>query len=278
MKKKFLAMVLASVMCLSLCACGSKEETSNTSNAVVENESVAKAETVESTQAPVETVEQTTEVVTEEAQTVVETETATAESTEPVEEVVPTWFEEHGLTLTPAGAFSFNTMSFIQYNSGRIEEQGTFEVLATVTFEETTDGVDEGYKVVKVTAVYDKSNVPGEEAGKYSWIWSSTAFDKYTGTVFKVEGVETNAENPTSLSENNQTIVVGDITYNVSATHYGKSTEQTFTEILTFVVPVDYDGIVFGVGYCDTTMEYVEVETHDLEVSFGKEMYYFGIN
>ncbi|MBQ7945040.1 MAG: hypothetical protein IJ326_13400 [Lachnospiraceae bacterium] len=276
MKNKILSIALTTALCLTLCACGSKEEASNT---VVENESVAKTEavvevktSVENTEAPIETVEQTTE----EAQTVVETETATAESTEPVEEVVPTWFDEHGLTLTPAGAFSFNTMSAVADDNGNPKDYELFNVPANMTIDVVTEGVEEGYKNIIYTVFYDKSNMP-EGTG---WLWNSTLIDGYTGVTLDIGDTYVDSETTTAINEHYQTITFDGVDYNVGATQSTEYGETTLTQVFTVKVPVDYDGVTLAIGYSDATsyMSEVEAETYDKDYLFDKETCYFGIN
>lgn len=224
MKKNLLKILLcASMLTVTIVGCGSSTE------ATIENDTVTLAEEEPAEEPTEEIAEETTEEPAEES----------AEAEEPMEEPAKDWFGEHGLVITPQGDFTFTTMGCDDsYNDVK-----PFEVKANAAVSETTDGVEDGYKKVTMVWNIDASAVDG--TGYNHW---ESAFDRYTGISFEADS---SVMEGTYHWEGFFTIVNGDESYDVSIATEVISDYPKSTDTLTVTCPVDYDGVVFQIGYWD---------------------------
>ncbi len=192
----------------------------------------------EETKESEEETEEKTEEVTEEE---------TEEETEK-EEATTDWFDENGLVLSdPADSFSFKTM----INDGE-EDTEEVEVSSKVTITESTENqnLQDGYKTVTATFVYDISKSDGERG-----IIADGAFDRYTGTYFGFENDQPEAE------DDNKADIDGYVRITNGSDHYDvliKTDQEVNAPIIkktiTVVCPTDYDGTVFYTGYDSLTL------------------------
>ena len=179
---------------------------------------------------------------------------------EPEEEPAKDWFGEQGLVITPQGSFTFTTRA---YNESRIDTD-TFEVNAYATISESTKGVEEGYK--EVTIVWDMDFSATDEFGQW---YSALAFDRYTGTAFAFDSeTQLTVDGETSIREGFVTIVNGDESYDVSILSENTGYFPNIFKIITVTCPVDYDGVVFYIGYWDR-----EMNTASAELNFTERLY-----
>lgn len=189
------------------------------------------------------------------------------------------WFSEHGLVITPQGDFTYNAMA---YDSDRNDLE-LFPVYANAVITETTDGVEDGYKQVRivfekdVSAIYDVENESGHR------VWYS-AFDRYTGISFAFDSTgATLAVGDTFYNEGFVTITNGDESYNVAISIESENNHPYYTEIATVTCPVDYDGVVFYIGPSDSEkkeanskIDYsARLYTIDELPYYGDEYYFF---
>lgn len=273
MKKKMVTLVAMGV-CMSLCACGGKAETSTTTPSTP----VATDVVVEETSV----VEETTTV----EETITVEETTTEEETTTVEEVQLTFFEENGLVATPAGDFTFKTQSYAKDADGNITEYAIIDVPSNVTYTSSTENVPEGFERKTLTVVFDKSNV------MTGWHWATAVFDRYTGATLSLGDTVVDNANVSELQEIGETIVYDGVEYTVTATKTTERGEGTLTQIYEIVAPVEYDGGILKVGYNDeelikaseaksaeetateeATAEVEEIDTY--EVREGYDSFYF---
>lgn len=238
--------------------------------------------------------EQPAEEVTDESveesveETAEETEEEPVEETaeEPEEEPAKDWFEEHELVITPQGDFTFTTMAYGLDSNDNKEDVGTYEVIADAVIMETTDGVEDGYKEVTMVCNRDGSGCEdvyrnaGYDYGGF-WSWSS-AFDRYTGTSFEFDSSITyTSAGETSQKEGFVTIVNGDESYDVSISFETVNNWPDITRTITVTCPVDYDGVVFQIGYNDQEKIAEEIDftarlyTIDELPHYGDGYYYF---
>lgn len=208
-----------------------------------------------------------------------ETSEPPAEEPEPEPEPVKTWFEEQGLTITPQGDFTYLTGA-INING---EKVGAYEVKANAVITETTDGVEPGYKKVSIVCTNDIGgyvNVPNA-IGYYIW---RTAFDRYTGIAFEFDSSTSYTDfGETSQKEGFITIVNGDESYDVSIAFEWTNNNPIMIGTTTVTCPVDYDGVVFQVGYSDAKLvdENSQIDyrarlyTLDELPFYGDNYYYF---
>lgn len=201
-----------------------------------------------------------------------------AEDSESKTEDTVSWFESQGLTITPQGEFTYTTMS-VDLDDNDSE---TFDVLTKVVITETTDGVEDGYK--KVTAVFTEDVSASPEASYWNYI---SAFDRYTGTSFEFDTETAYTESEDTIAkEDFVTISNGDKSYDVSIKFEGVNFFPDMEETVTVICPVDYDGTVFQIGYCDSK----QIEEQDkIDLSerlytidefpyYGEGYYYFSYN
>lgn len=197
----------------------------------------------------------------------------------PVEEPAKDWVEEHGLVITPQGDFSFTTMTY-DTNDKAVS---LIEVKGTAAITETTDGVEDGYKNVSVVFTTDVSGI--NEVGAYGeWHWLS-AFDRYTGTSFEFDAEQTQTEaGETTGVDGFATVVNGEESYNVAISLETVNNYPIITNTLTVTCPVDYDGVVFQIGYNDAelmesdTIDYAaRLYTIDELPYYGDGYYYFSL-
>ena len=223
--------------------------------------------TIEEDQTTKESVEESTEDITKEP---------VEESVEePVEEPAKDWFAEHGLVITPQGDFTFTTMGY----DDSWNDVDTFEVKADAVITETTDGVEDGYKAV--TMVWNIDVSASDEWGFWYWALS---FDRYTGTVFAFDSSTQYTDyGETSSREGFVTIVNGEESYDVSVIDEDVNNYPIITKTITVTCPVDYDGVVFYIGYCDSEIDaaYGAIDltarlyTLDEMPAYGDGYYYF---
>ena len=173
---------------------------------------------------------------------------------EPTPEPTPaTWFDEKGLTITPQGDFTFQTMA-VKGSSDLYE----FDVTANVSITESTEGVEEGYKTV--TAVFSE-NMGTEENFLY---WHS-AFDRYTGTSFEFDNT---ALYGNGVREGAIPIEYDGNTYDVSIEFSVEYNMPDAVHKLVITCPVDYEGTVFQCGYADR-----ETEQANLEIDLSERLH-----
>lgn len=201
-----------------------------------------------------------------------------AEDSESKTEDPISWFESQGLTITPQGEFTYMTMSVDLDDN----DAGTFDVLTKVVITETTDGVEDGYK--KVTAVFTEDVSASPEASYWNYI---SAFDRYTGTSFEFDTETAYTESEDTVAKEDFVIISnGDKSYDVSIKFEGVNFFPDMEETVTVICPVDYDGTVFQIGYCDSK----QIEEQDkIDLSerlytidefpfYGEGYYYFSYN
>lgn len=220
-------------------------------------------------------MQKTEEKKTEETEMTEDENQQSTESLESEEENTISWFDSHGLTITPQGEFAYMTMSVDLDDN----DAGTFDVLTKVVITETTDGVEDGYK--KVTAVFTEDVSASPEYSYWNYI---SAFDRYTGTSFEfdTEAAYTDSED-TVEKEDFVTIHNGDQSYNVSIKFEGVNFFPDMEETVTVICPIDYDGTVFQIGYCDSKLieEQAKIDlsarlyTIDEFPYYGEGYYYF---
>lgn len=193
---------------------------------------------------------------------------------EPVKEPAKVWFEEHELVITPQGDFTFTTMA----DDEDCVPKGTFEVKANVSISETTDGVMDGYKEVTMVCTLDVS-AADDVVGATAYWDQCSAFDRYTGISFSSnEGIDDLlAFGEDRTDETFLTIVNGDNSYDVSFFTEKINGYPVATRIITVTCPVDYDGVVFQVGYCDAELNEAEKALDDTERLYTiDELPYYG--
>ena len=235
MIKKLLTAVLGVCLAaLALSGCGEN------SSASVENGTVKVEDNSAATEKPADNSEEGT------AKAPVEEPEETEE--EPEEVPVKDWFSEHGLVITPQGDFTYNAMA---YDPERNDLE-LFPIYANAVITETTDGVEEGYKQVRIvfekdaSAIYDVENESGHR------VWYS-AFDRYTGISFAFDSTGAAlAAGDTFYREGFISIPNGDESYDVSISFESENNHPYYTEIVTVTCPVDYDGAVFYIGPSDS--------------------------
>lgn len=263
MRKKILTVLVVGLFSSQILAgCG------NNSDPVLTDEGVVNVptDTPTATETPEATVEPT--------------ETPTPELTEePTPEPPKDWFEAHGIEITPQGDFTYTTMAA---NNNHVDV-GTFEVLGNVVITESTDGVEEGYKEVKMLETDDLSAVYdiADSSGYKSW---RSAFDRYTGISFEFDSTATYTDRGQSSNKAGfVTIFNGDTSYDVSISFEIVNEYPIATHIITVTCPVDYDGVVFQIGYSDSELFEANQEidyaarlyTIDELLFYGDGYYYF---
>lgn len=218
------------------------------------------------------------EVIEESVEETVEPEEEPVEETaeEPEEEPAKDWFKEHELVITPQGDFAFTTMAYVFDSNDNKEDVGTFEVIADAVIMETTDGVEDGYK--EVTMVWNCDMSGCEDVGKnagYGAVYGTgyrdwfSAFDRYTGTSFEFDSLYiTTYIDETSQKEGFVTIVNGDESYDVSISFETVNNWPDITDMITVTCPVDYDGVVFQIGYND-----LELRAANQEIDYTARLY-----
>lgn len=171
------------------------------------------------------------------------------------------------------------------YNPSNNEDVGTFEVSGNVVITESTDGVEEGYKEVKMVSIEDvNANTSYRVEGRVGYRNWHSAFDRYTGTSFEFDPISPPLY--PGQSENKEgfaTIVNGDTSYNVSISFGSVNEGPIITSTVTVTCPVNYDGVVFQIGYFDQAsvdtfgaIDFAErLYTIDELPNFGDENYYF---
>ena len=158
------------------------------------------------------------------------------------------WLSAHGFTITPQGRFSYDAMAYDENK----EDLATFTIMSAVAISETTEGVEEGYKIVTATWYDDTSAKLDVENSKGFRFWRS-AFDRYTGISFEFDSEVTHTEHGGSSSrEGYVTIINGDESYDVSVSFgYTSSSPTDVVHFIAVTCPVDYDGVVFYIGPSD---------------------------
>ena len=188
---------------------------------------------------------------------------------EPVPEPPVDWLQEHDIEITPQGDFTYVTTN---------HNAEIFEAVSSAVITETTEGVEEGYKQVICTFVNDFAN---SDAGYRFW---SSAFDRYTGTSFEFDSETTYTDfGQSSNKAGFVTIVNGDVSYDVSITFETVNEDPQITKTITVTCPVDYDGVVFQIGYSDEALaeangaiDYTaRLYTIDELPAYGDGYYYF---
>lgn len=251
MKKKFSLLVCSLVIAMTLAGCGGTSDT---------HMQKTEGKKTEATEPAEEEIQQTEEAVESK-----------------IEEKI-SWFDSHGLTITPQGEFTYTTMS-VDFDDN---DTGIFDVLTKVVITETTDGVEDGYK--KVTAVFTEDVSASPEDSYWNYI---SAFDRYTGISFEFDTETAYTESEETVAkEDFVTISNGEKSYNVSIKFEGVNAFPDMEETVTVICPIDYDGTVFQIGYCDSK-QIEEQEKIDLTARlytidefpyYGEGYYYFSYN
>lgn len=220
--------LLSAMLILSVCAitgCGNKAE--KTAEGTVKVEKVEESAVVE---APTPTPEP-------EVKEAEPTPEATPEPTPEPEP--PTWLEEKGLTISPQGDFTYQTMTY----DANYQDQREIDIPSTVSIIETTEEVDEGYKRVIASFHDDVSHINRYKEG---FLAIHGAFDRYTGIEFDID----------SELMYDQGFEKGVIPIDYDGRKYDVSVEFAFISddvsadyTITVSCPEDYDGAVFYAGY-----------------------------
>ena len=274
MKKKVLAILLCGCIAASaLSGCGEDPEVTIDNGTV--NIEETPGESKNDPPAEDDSSEETTEETKEDPAEATEDETKEENEAAPASD----WFTEHGLTITPQGDFTYNTFAVDAF----WEDLELFPVKSTVTVTETTEGVEEGYKIVTATWHDDVSagyDVAGSNGGMY---WKS-AFDRYTGISFEFDS-STNYTNQGEgyTKEGFITIVHGDESYDVSVAFGSEDNYPYYTRTVAVTCPVDYDGAVFYIGPWSSAkaeennqIDYLErLYTIDELPAYGDGYYFF---
>ena len=269
MKKMVLKILLSFCMAVVVMGgCGSDTEATLADGTVT----IGEDQTTEGT--PEKPIEESAENVTEESKE----EPIEESAKEPVEEPAKDWFEEQELVITPQGDFTFTAMAYDDSKN----DADTFEVIADAVIIETTDGVEDGYKEIAIVWNMDMSPIVG--LGFRGFRFNSLAFDRYTGIAFVFDSsVTTTNLGETSHKEGFVTIVNGDESYDVSVTNESVNNYPYITSTMTVICPVDYDGVVFQIGYDDLELREANqaidytarLYTLDELPYFGEGYYYF---
>ena len=200
------------------------------------------------------TTEETVKVEKVEESVVVETLTPEPVAEEPTPEATPeptpesetsTWFEEHELSITPQGDFTYQTMAHDANNQDTRE----IDIASNISIKETTEGAEEGYKKVIATFHEDVSVVNRQKEGFLAW---HSAFDRYTGIAFEVAS---DAIIDKGLHKGSIPIEYDGNLYDVSISYDFNSNDTSSDLIITVTCPVDYDGTIFQAGYTNQEMD-----------------------
>lgn len=251
MKKKLLSILLCcGLAAATLSGCGEEDATIENGTVNIEGTPSTEESANNSTEGTTSnSAEETTEETTEE---------------EPEEEPARDWFEEHGLVITPQGEFTYNKMA--RDASG--EDLQLFPVKANAVITESTDGVEDGYKIVTVTWVGDISAYNEVANADTSWHWVS-AFDRYTGVSFEFDATSSfNSYGESSNKEGFVTIVNGDESYDVSIEFGSANNFPYSTDTIAVTCPVDYDGVVFYIGPSSKKMQ-----EENMMIDYGARLY-----
>ncbi len=190
------------------------------------------------------------------------------------------WFENAGLKITPQGEYKYHTMA----NDGT-NDVSEIEVPGTVIIEETTDGVDDGYKNVIATFFFDITNAKDNGGNEYS---AFAAFDRYTGYSFWVDQDYIDSQtDETDLKDGFFRLYDRDAYYDIKAEfdNEGADDYNICSYKITVTCPIWYDGTVFQTGYSDTQLvekdseiDYSQLHTMDEFAGYdsnGHEYLYF---
>ena len=154
------------------------------------------------------------------------------------------WFDNAGLEITPQGDFTYHTMA----NDG-IEDTEEIEITGNVSITHSTEGMDDGFKRVTATFVYDISEAKKKGVDEVSWL---SVFDRYTGTSFEFNEtfISSQADQP-DLKNGFARIMNGDDYYDVKVDYYvdGDHTDNIIVNEISVICPETYDGAVFQIGY-----------------------------
>lgn len=173
----------------------------------------------------------------------------TATPTPTPEPTPATFFEAQELTITPQGEYDLDTEWLYTDND---TQNGPTTVPITVEIKETTEGCDEGYKMIVADFGIDYSSKYFYDYGDFfayppegitnhpsSWI---SAFDRYTGVSFEP-------------GDNTVLVEYEGKTYDVTCTFDWNSVADYDNGVaadcctVTVTCPVDYDGTVFYIGH-----------------------------
>ncbi len=226
-----------------------------------------KDDTSSSTDTTTETTETTTDTTdTTDSTDTSSTDTSSTESTDEEEETVEAarsdWFGDNDLTLSDtADSFSFTTMK----NDGDTDTD-EMTVTSKVTITESTENVQDGYKLVTAKFIHDISDSDGDRG-----IIADGAFDKYTGTFYGFS-----VKKPTQ-EDGNKADVDGFVRITDGSYHYDifiMTSEDVnapiVTKTITVCCPKDYDGTVFFAGY-----DSLELDDELQELDMSERLYTF---
>ena len=233
MKKKTLIVQLTAAVTASLLAgCGNTAEPVD-SGSVVTKEDEADAADEENADADEEETAGTETDDASEETPGAEDEEQEAEAEEEQEESAEpetvNWLEEHEIAITPQGDSTVNLYCYDSYEEDYV---GDYEAGLNVTISETTEGVDEGLKKVVAEITFDLSGHPGT-----GFFWCTRAFDRYTGTYFRVN------------EKTKEAIRIGDEYGDVRTEMNQTDDYPVYYVTYTVTCPADYDGTVFWIGY-----------------------------
>ena len=237
MKKKILIFLLTAAVTASLLAgCGNTADTD-------ESGSVAAGE-ADTDEADAENAAQDADEAegsgTEENAQDEDADTEPTESGEMEEAEVPevpeepepesaNWLEEHEIAITPQGDCSVVFYAYDSYVEDYVDD---FAADVKGAISETTEGVDEGLKKVSVLYTIDISDSPSNGV-----TWQTSAFDRNTGTYFRVN------------NKTKEAIRIGDEYYVVRTELEQVNDDPLYYITQTVICPVDFDGTVFRIGY-----------------------------
>lgn len=191
------------------------------------------------------------------------------------ESTTDTFMQDHGLSITSQGNVALLTT---QYADG--QDAGQIETTVEARITEEVASNHPGYKVVKGVFAYDLSMVEGDNKAS---MWQS-AFDRYTGTSFEFES-ETLAEDAHPVGTVTFVSRGKEIDVTMEYSYVSDLEAHVTTVTIQVTCPADYDGVVFQIGYSDTTIiaknsiiNYKKTHTIDELPGFdtnGHQYYYF---
>lgn len=179
-----------------------------------------------------------------------------------IEDAEGDWLSQHNITITPQGPFTYMACG---YDDATKIETGDFEVSAYAVIDEYTEGVADGYKQVVISYTFDLSANTGNMS-KYTTI----VLDRYTGTAF-VTGAGTNRTDTKGQTIDNSStmlVTVDEKVYDVTLDTHIENQYPMIYKATIVTCPIDYDGLVFRVGYFNN-----EISAKAQELDFSDRMY-----
>ena len=255
MRKRLLMLLLAGIMAFSATACADNDR--GRSRASREDRDDDDDDEDEDDEDDEDEEETETEEVTEE-ETEEETETETETETE---EEKGDWLEEHGITLSLVGKFTFTTMM-----NDKTKDTDEMTVPATISITEEELPSSPGYKNVKAVFTYDLTEAV------QSGVLADGVFDRYTGIAleFSEETQEEMSKLYPGDADHFVRITNGDTHYDIYKESKLETELPTMTKTFEIICPEDYDGLVFYSGYDSLALE----EPYDA-LDIGSRFYTF---